>query len=182
VTGWEPLECTGTPPGNACGYPSSQNVINGPLGGGSACLDWATGPLTDYAHRCHPISGLVPGGTVQFRWRFTSDVGEAAGFYLDDIAVTNVTRPNACVPDTCAGQADGSACNAGMACSVGDACSEAPATPAPSVPPPRSPGYFSTAARAPPCRGALVAARSCTTSSRPRFPICARTGRRRQVA
>ena len=39
----------------------------------------------------------VDGDTIQFRWRFTSDGGaEYAGFYLDDVAVTNLRLPNAC--------------------------------------------------------------------------------------
>ncbi len=105
TTGWEALSCTQTPPINACGYPSTKNAFNGPLGGGSTCNDFATSAITPYAHRCHPITGLAPGDTVQFRWRFSSDPGaEFAGFYLDDVAVTNIQLPNACVPDTCAGQ------------------------------------------------------------------------------
>jgi hypothetical protein len=105
TTGWETLSCTQAPPANACGYPTTKNAFNGPLGGGSSCTDFATSAVTPYAHRCHPITGLAPGDTVQVRWRFSSDPGaEFAGFYLDDIAVTNIRLPNACVPDTCAGQ------------------------------------------------------------------------------
>ena len=34
---------------------------------------------------------MTPGDTIRFRWRFSSDPGaEYAGFYLDDLAVTNV--------------------------------------------------------------------------------------------
>ena len=105
TTGWETLSCTQVPPVNACGYPTTKNAFNGPLASGTTCNDFATSPITPYAHRCHPITGLAPGDAVQFRWRFSSDPGaEFAGFYLDDIAVTNVRLPNACVPDTCAGQ------------------------------------------------------------------------------
>ena len=40
-------------------------------------------------------NGLTPGDAIQFRWRFSSDPGaEYAGFYLDDIAVTNVSVPS----------------------------------------------------------------------------------------
>jgi hypothetical protein len=40
---------------------------------------------------------LTPGDTIQFRWRFTSDPGaEFKGFYLDDIAVTNIRLRNVC--------------------------------------------------------------------------------------
>ncbi len=105
TTGWETLSCTQAPPVNACGYPTTKNAFNGPLAGGTTCTDFATSAITPYAHRCHPITGLALGDTVQFRWRFSSDPGaEFAGFYLDDIAVTNVMLPKACVPDTCAGQ------------------------------------------------------------------------------
>jgi hypothetical protein len=105
TTGWEPLSCTQNPPINVCGYPTTKNAFNGPLGGGTTCNDYATSAITPYAHRCHPVTGLTPGDAVVFRWRFSSDPGaEFAGFYLDDIAVTNVKLPNACVPDTCGEQ------------------------------------------------------------------------------
>ena len=106
ATGWETLSCTQAPPINACGYETTKNAFNGPFGGGTTCTDFATsGTVTPYAHRCHPITGLAPGDTIQFRWRFSSDPGaEFAGFYLDDLAVTNIRLPNACVPDTCGGQ------------------------------------------------------------------------------
>jgi len=123
TTGWETLSCTQAPPVNACGYSSTKNAFNGPFGGGTSCTDWATSGLTGYAHRCHAISGLNPGDSVQFRWRFASDPGaEFAGFYLDDITVTNVTVPTACAPDTCAGQPDATACSDGLSCTTGDAC------------------------------------------------------------
>ena len=81
TTGWEPLSCTQFPPVNACGYPDTKNALNGPLGGGTSCGNFATGPTTPYAHRCHQITGLTPNDTIQFRWRFSSDSGaEFAGF------------------------------------------------------------------------------------------------------
>ncbi len=123
TTGWETLSCTQSPPINGCRYADSKQAFNGPLGSGTTCNDFATGAITTYAHRCHAITGLTPGDVIQFRWRFTSDPGaEYAGFYLDDIAVTNVLLPNACAPNTCPGQADGTSCDDGNACSVNDAC------------------------------------------------------------
>jgi hypothetical protein len=69
------------------------------------------------------MTGLTAGDTVQFRWRFTSDPGaEFGGFYLDDIAITNVRLPNACTPDICPGQVDGTGCNDGNACTSGEVC------------------------------------------------------------
>lgn len=138
TTGWEPMSCTQSPPINACGYPSSKLVYNGPLGSGTTCNDYATVTTpTAYAHRCHPITGLNPGDAVKFRWRFSSDPGaEYAGFYLDDVAVTNVLLPNACTPDVCGGQSDGQACSDGNACTVGDACSGGTCQPGTPVPPP----------------------------------------------
>jgi hypothetical protein len=125
VTGWDAISCTQSPPINACGYFSTKAAFNGPFGGGTTCTDWATsGTVTPYAHRCQVIDELNPGDSVQIRWRFSSDPGsEFAGFYLDDIAVSNVVLPNSCTTDTCAGQPDATACNDGSACSVGDACS-----------------------------------------------------------
>ena len=98
ITDYEPLACTDSPPINACGYPASGvPVITGPAVGVD-CTTWTTTALTAYGRRCHLISGLTAGETIQFRWRFTSDPGlEFAGFYLDDIAVTNIRLPNPCV-------------------------------------------------------------------------------------
>ncbi|HKQ62098.1 MAG TPA: hypothetical protein VJS92_12480 [Candidatus Polarisedimenticolaceae bacterium] len=135
TTEWEPLSCTQSPPINGCGYPTTKNAYNGPLAGGTSCNTYATGALTAYAHRCHPITGLDSGDSIQFRWRFSSDPGaEFAGFYLDDIAVTNVLLPNACTPDACGEQLDGSPCSDGNDCTQDDACqggSCAPGTPGP---------------------------------------------------
>jgi hypothetical protein len=138
VAGWETFGCTSSPPVNACGYADTSNAINGPLGGGSTCGDFATsGSVPPYVHRCHPITGLNPGDSVQFRWRFSSDpAAEFAGFYLDDIAVTNVRLPNACVPDTCTGQPDGTGCSDGDACTIGDSCSGGACHSGPSAPAP----------------------------------------------
>jgi len=137
TTGWETLSCTQLPPVNACGYPDWKNAFNGPLASGTSCGDWATGTVTNYAHRCHPISDLTPGDTIQFRWRFSSDPGlEFAGFYLDDIAVTNISMPNACTPDTCSGQPDATACDDGLACTAGDTCGGGTCQSGPAVPSP----------------------------------------------
>jgi hypothetical protein len=124
VTNWENLSCTGAPPGNSCGYPATQNAINGPLAGGTDCNTWSTSTaVTSYAQRCHPLTVVEPGSTIQFRWRFTSDeAAEFSGFYLDDVAVTNILLPNACVPNECGGQLDGTACDDGNACTQNDAC------------------------------------------------------------
>ena len=124
TTGWEALSCTSAPPANACGYPDTKNVFSGPLAGGTSCNDWVTSAAASpYAHRCHQITGLNPNDTIKFRWRFSSDAGsEFAGFYLDDVAVTNVRLPNACAPDTCSGQVNGTACDDGNACTGGDVC------------------------------------------------------------
>jgi hypothetical protein len=97
---YAPLECTGDPPINACNYPASKSVITGPnnLPTGN-CTTYMTADLTAYARRCHKITGLTAGDKIQFRWRFTSDPGATfKGFYLDDIAVTNISLPNSCVP------------------------------------------------------------------------------------
>ena len=124
VTNWETLSCTGTPPVNACGYLLNQNAINGPLGGGTSCSSWFTSSaVTAYAQRCHPFTGLTPGDTIQFRWRFTSDeAAEFAGFYLDDLAISNIRLPNACVPNSCGGQPNGTACSDGNPCTQNDTC------------------------------------------------------------
>ena len=123
ITDWQQITCTQAPPINGCGYPTTKFGFNGPLAGGTSCNDWATAATTGYAHRCHPVTGLTPGDGVRFRWRFASDPGaEFAGFYLDDVAVTNVRLPNTCAPDTCAGQSNGTACDDGDACTTGESC------------------------------------------------------------
>ncbi|HYR22550.1 MAG TPA: dockerin type I domain-containing protein [Chthoniobacterales bacterium] len=97
TTDYAALDCTGAPPINACDYPASKAVITGPAMAGVDCTTWTTGALTDYGRRCHLLTGLTPGDTIQLRWRFTSDPGaEFKGFYLDDISITNIRLPNSC--------------------------------------------------------------------------------------
>jgi uncharacterized repeat protein (TIGR01451 family) len=97
TTDWATLGCTGAPPANACAYPATQVAITGPVGSGTSCANWVTGNLTEYGRRCHLLTGLTPGDTIQIRWRFTSDPSaDFAGFYLDDIGVTNIRLPNSC--------------------------------------------------------------------------------------
>jgi hypothetical protein len=124
TTNWETFSCTGSPAANACGYITTKNAYNGPLGSGTACASWVTSATVPaYAHRCHQVTGLTAGDTIKFRWRFSSDsAADYAGFYLDDIAVTNTRLPNTCTTDTCFGQADGTACNDGRACTQTDTC------------------------------------------------------------
>jgi len=124
TSGWEPLSCTPNGAGSACGYHDPKTALSGPLASGTACGDFATSEnVTPYAHRCQQIADLTPNDTIQFRWRFSSDgAGGYAGFYLDDIEVTDVRVPNVCTPDTCTGQPDGTACSDGDPCTVGDAC------------------------------------------------------------
>jgi hypothetical protein len=99
TTDYAALDCTGAPPINACDYPASKAVITGPAMAGVDCTTWTTGAITDYGRRCHVLTGLTPGDTIQFRWRFTSDPGaDFKGFYLDDIAITNIRLPNSCTP------------------------------------------------------------------------------------
>ncbi len=54
------LECTGSPPINACGYPSTKPVITGPstVPAGD-CTTYMTGALTSYGRRCHLLTGLT---------------------------------------------------------------------------------------------------------------------------
>jgi hypothetical protein len=138
TTGWETMSCTQDPPLNGCGYPATKNALNGPLGSGSTCSDWSTGgTVPAYAHRCHPVTGLAPGDSIRFRWRFASDPGlQFAGFYLDDIAVADVLLPNSCTPDVCGALADGSACDDGNACTTGDLCAGGTCMPGAPIPAP----------------------------------------------
>jgi hypothetical protein len=97
TTDYGALDCTGAPPINACGYLASKTVITGPPTIPDPGCAVPTGDLTAYGRRCHLLTGLVVGDTIQFRWRFTSDPGlEFKGFYLDDIAVTNIRLRNSC--------------------------------------------------------------------------------------
>jgi hypothetical protein len=121
TTGLDPLICRQFP---TCGFNSSMLVFTGPSEGGTTCDDFSTsGTVGPYAHRCHPITGLSADDSIRFRWRFSSDNEMGfAGFYLDDIAVTNVRLPNACAPDTCAAQPNGTSCDDGDPCTAGDTC------------------------------------------------------------
>jgi hypothetical protein len=105
---WEPLSCQPAPAVNACGYAVPKPVFTGPFGGGTSCSDFTTNPVVPtYAHRCHRIAGLNAFDTIKFRWRFSSDSAVSdSGFYLDDVAVSNVILPNACVPNTCVDSAE----------------------------------------------------------------------------
>ena len=107
TTDYATLECTqptaGEPVLNQCGFPTTKPVITGPnnpplpAGATLDCTVYMTGDITAYGRRCHRVTGLTPGDTIQFRWRFSSDPGaEFKGFYLDDIAVTNINLPNSC--------------------------------------------------------------------------------------
>ena len=161
TSGWEPITCTQSPPINGCGYPTTKTGFNGPLGSGTTCNDYATsGAVTGYAHRCHPITGLPPGSSVRFRWRFSSDPGaEYSGFYLDDIAVTDILLPNVCTTgDTCGAQPDGTPCSDGNVCTTGDACGGGTCKPGTPVPPPAE------------VTGLLVHGRTMTTVYWPGLP------------
>jgi hypothetical protein len=125
TTGWDTLTCS-TFTGETCGLPESEHVITGPVPPDDTCStrSLASPAANPYGHRCHAITGLTPNDSIQFRWSSTADrLYEFAGFYLDDIAVTNVRLPRACAPNTCAGQANGTACDDGDACTIDDACS-----------------------------------------------------------
>ncbi len=75
--------------GNGCGYPASQGAFNGPVG--NATLTAWTQYQTNLA--------AFAGQNVKIRWRFTTDGGaEFQGFYLDNVAVSNVNLPGTCVP------------------------------------------------------------------------------------
>jgi hypothetical protein len=127
TTDWDVLNCSSSGPNaNACGIPQSEHVITGPFPNDDTCSirSFASPAPNPYAHRCHPITGLTPDDSIRFRWGSTADpYYEFAGFYLDDVAVTNVRLPNACVPNTCPGQANGTGCDDGNACTIDDACS-----------------------------------------------------------
>lgn len=71
--------------GNACGYPPSQGVFSGASPGGGIFVD-----------RNRTLAAFA-GQNAMIRWRFTSDSGaEEAGFYLDDVRITNSATPDAC--------------------------------------------------------------------------------------
>jgi hypothetical protein len=75
--------------GNACGYPAGRPAFSGPTGNPG---------LTAWTQYQTDLSAFA-GQSVKIRWRFTSDGGvEFQGFFLDDVQVTNVNLPGACVP------------------------------------------------------------------------------------
>ncbi|MEM1091895.1 MAG: S8 family serine peptidase [Pseudomonadota bacterium] len=77
---------TGSPPINACGYPSTQGAFNGSSGG-------------MFLSRQSDLSAFA-GSNVQLRWRLSSDSFQSErGFFLDDIQITGATRPAACVAE-----------------------------------------------------------------------------------
>lgn len=84
------LSQTGTPPINACAYPSTQGAFSGPSGNAA---------LTAWTAYTVNLSPAYDNQTVRIRWRFSTDEGaEYQGFYLDTLAVTNVFLPGACTP------------------------------------------------------------------------------------
>ncbi len=95
-TTWSDLPPTGGYPsnlsqtqGNGCGYPSTQGAFNGPT---------TNAGLTTWTQYTTSLAAYA-GQTVKIRWRFTTDGGaEFQGFYLDDLSITNVNLPGACVP------------------------------------------------------------------------------------
>jgi len=136
VTGYEPLSCTATS-ANACGYGPTTMAYTGPLLGGTGCNNWSNASITPYAHRCHGIPNIGQGSTLRVRWRFTSDEAVAlAGFYLDDVAISNAVLPNACTAAVCATHPDGTPCDDGNACTAGETCAGGSCAPGSPVPPP----------------------------------------------
>ena len=76
------------PPANVCGYPKTAGAFTGPSGNAN---------LTEWTQYRSSLSAHA-GKTVRIRWRFTSDPGlEYEGFYLDDVAISNVKVPGPCV-------------------------------------------------------------------------------------
>lgn len=75
-------------PANACGDLKTTPAFTGPNGNVNL-TEWTQYKSSLAAHAGKP---------VRIRWRFTSDPGlEYDGFYLDDIAITNVNVPGACL-------------------------------------------------------------------------------------
>jgi hypothetical protein len=92
---------TGSPPINACDYPSTQGAFTG-----------TSTPWTQFTHNLTPYAGQ----TVRIRWRLSSDpASEFEGFYLDDVAVTQAMTPSSCGADLrlAAGPAIQDTCAAG---------------------------------------------------------------------
>jgi hypothetical protein len=77
------------PPANVCGYLFTQGAFTGPSDNAS---------LTEWKEYKSSLAAYA-GKTVKIRWRFASDPGlEFEGFYLDDIAISNVRLPGPCTP------------------------------------------------------------------------------------
>ncbi len=78
---------TGSPPVNACAYPSTQDCFNGPSGNGG---------LSGWTQYSHDLTAWA-GQEIQLRWHFSSDGGlELDGLYLDDIEITQASVNDDC--------------------------------------------------------------------------------------
>jgi len=74
---------TGDPPINGCGFPASQGAYNGSSGG---TFQQQTTDLSAFA-----------GQSVMIRWALSTDPAvQEEGFYLDDLAITDASRPAMC--------------------------------------------------------------------------------------
>lgn len=97
--------------GNACGFPAS--------GGGTVFCRSITTP----AYTSSPYSGSLSAynnKTVKVRWRFGSDgFGTRAGWWIDDIKVTNALIPTACTAGTASNPKEVSPNAAPMTCHLG---------------------------------------------------------------
>ncbi|MCX7830496.1 MAG: immune inhibitor A, partial [Acidobacteria bacterium] len=78
---------TGSPPGNGCGYSSSQGAFSGPSGNSS---------LSGWNYYSFDLS-YFEGDSVIIRWNLSSDSGVTfRGFFLDDITITNASLFDNC--------------------------------------------------------------------------------------
>lgn len=94
---------TFTNAGNSCGYPTTQGAFQDASG---------TATLTTYAQHGFDVPSAA-GGTLMVRWRASTDAAvEEEGFVLDDVSITNVNLPNACLPCTTPGVPTGVAASA----------------------------------------------------------------------
>lgn len=79
---------TGSPPGNSCGYPSSQGAFSGPPSNSS---------LSGWNYYSFDLSSYS-GNSVILRWNLSSDAGSTyRGFFLDDITITNASLFEDCL-------------------------------------------------------------------------------------
>jgi hypothetical protein len=87
---------SGQAPINQCGYPATKGAFTGPAGNPPVTVDnHSLTPWTEYKSSLAAFAGQ----TVKIRWRFTSDPAtEFEGFFLDDVAVSNVKLPGSCNP------------------------------------------------------------------------------------